>query len=369
MRPRHSLLAFTALVAACSETPPAPRDATVNALDRPDGSDAPDIAAPPDVASADGASDLPLADADDTPDVADVANADDAPDVAGEPDVTDAPDAPPEVRVRCDADAGASGGVRLRIAAANLTSGNLQTYEPPGVRIFQALRPDVVMVQEFRYGAGTQRAMVDAAFGTGFHFVVEEPSLTGIPNGIISRYPLLESGEWDDPRATDRDFVWARIDLPGPVDLWAFSVHLLRSGPEVRAAQASDLLAHIAARVPAGDYVVVGGDLNANTEAEPVLLTFGAALRVGPPYPVDQLGNNRTSGNRSRPYDWVLARENLAALEVPLRVGAWCYPAGLVFDSRVFRPLEDVAPVVADDSAALNMQHMLVAKDYALPAR
>jgi endonuclease/exonuclease/phosphatase family metal-dependent hydrolase len=360
MRPRRfplQLALASVLLAACSETPVAPpRDATVAPDRAPDAAPDADAPPPPDAA--------PDASPDVAPDAAD--DALDADDVA--PDLPDdAADAAPTGRVPCAPDAGMPAGLHLRIAAANLTSGNLQTYEAPGVRIFQALRPDVVMIQEFRYGAGTQRALVDAAFGTTFQFVVEEPSTTGIPNGIISRYPILESGEWDDPRATDRDFVWAHIDLPGPVDLWAFSVHLLRSSPDVRASQASDLLARIAARVTPGDHVVVGGDLNANMESEPVLATFGASLRVGPPYPLDQLGNNRTSGNRSRPYDWVLARESLAAREVPVQVGAWCYPSGLVFDSRVFTPLADVSPVLPEDSAAVNMQHMLVVRDYVLP--
>jgi len=36
---------------------------------------------------------------------------------------------------------------------------------------------------------------------------------------------IVEAGEWDDPRVGNRDFAWARIDIPGPVDLWAVSVH------------------------------------------------------------------------------------------------------------------------------------------------
>jgi endonuclease/exonuclease/phosphatase family metal-dependent hydrolase len=236
------------------------------------------------------------------------------------------------------------------------------------VRIFQGLRPDVVMIQEFRSNTGTLRELVDGAFGPTFQFFVEEPAATGIPNGIVSRYPIVAAGEWDDPRTTDRDFVWAHLDVPGPVDLWTFTVHLLRSSPDVRAAEAADLLARISVLVPPGDFVVVGGDLNANVESEPVLTTFGTALHVGPPYPVDQFGNNRTSGNRSRPYDWLLASPALAAREVPLRVGDWCYAAGLVFDSRIFSPLGDVDPVLGEDSEAINMQHMLVVRDYVLAA-
>jgi hypothetical protein len=37
-----------------------------------------------------------------------------------------------------------------------------------------------------------------------------------------------------------------------------------------------------------------------------------------------------------------------------------------VFDSRVYTPLEDVAPVLRADSQATNMQHMPVVKDFLL---
>ena len=34
-------------------------------------------------------------------------------------------------------------------------------------------------------------------------------------NGIISRYPILNSGSWDDPQIPDRGFAWAQLALPG----------------------------------------------------------------------------------------------------------------------------------------------------------
>jgi len=47
----------------------------------------------------------------------------------------------------------ALGEVRLRLVAANTTSGTQQSYDPGhGIRIFQGLKPDVVMIQEFNYG-------------------------------------------------------------------------------------------------------------------------------------------------------------------------------------------------------------------------
>src|SRR4051812_31220585 len=125
--------------------------------------------------------------------------------------------------------------VPLRILAANLTSGNFQSYDLPsvsiggeGARILAGLHPDIVMLQEFNYAgntAGELRSFVDATFGSSFSYYREAGAQ--IPNGVISRYPILAAGEWDDPEVTNRDFAYARIDIPGPIDLWAISVHLL----------------------------------------------------------------------------------------------------------------------------------------------
>src|SRR6185436_3256694 len=78
----------------------------------------------------------------------------------------------------------------LRFMSANITSGNFQHYEAPGLRIFQGLKPDVVAIQEFNYastnGQGTNtpsafREMLDATFGTNFVYFRE--SGYNIPNG------------------------------------------------------------------------------------------------------------------------------------------------------------------------------------------
>jgi len=87
----------------------------------------------------------------------------------------------------------------------------------------------------------------------------------------------------------------------------------------------------------------------------------------GGPFPVDQDGNDRTNEPRNQPYDWVLADPDLDALEVPTRIGDQEFAAGLVFDSRVFSPLSEVAPVEAGDSGAPNMQHMAVVRDFEVP--
>ncbi|HEY3356997.1 MAG TPA: endonuclease/exonuclease/phosphatase family protein [Polyangia bacterium] len=265
------------------------------------------------------------------------------------------------------------GLVRLRVMAANTTSGNYQQYQTPGIHIFQGLQPDIALIQEFRYGtgAGTEaeiRALVDLAFGPSFVYYREPPAGNGdLPNGIVSRFPILAAGEWDDPQVTNRDFAWARIDIPGPIDLWAVSVHLLTSSGADRKAEAQALVAFVQAQVPAGDYLVIGGDFNTDDRAEQCWTTLAAIVDTGAPYPVDQNGNSFTSANRSKPYDWVIADPDLRPHQIPVVLGASTFPAGLVVDSRVYTPLGEIAPVIASDSSASSMQHMAVVKDFAIP--
>lgn len=287
------------------------------------------------------------------------------------------------------------GTFHLRIMSANLTSGNDQSYDPgDGERIFEGLKPDVVMIQEFKYlGTDGQdsdqdvRGFVDQAFGTGFSFYREpESAAISLPNGVISRYPILDGGQWTDESPTsttpfNRSFVWAEIDLPGPKNLWAVSLHL-KSGSKSddqaqRDTEAQEIVADVEANVPAGDYLVIGGDFNTYSrdpaqeaalgDLASIVVTPGA---TGTDFPVDQSGDGGTSSKRNHPYDWVLAAPALDALQVDTTFPSGNdFPDGLVFDSRVYTPLSDVSPVELGDSAALNMQHMGVVKDFELPAQ
>lgn len=289
--------------------------------------------------------------------------------VSAPPPASDATDAAVSMRdavaEASDAPVDEGAPARVRIMAANISSGSTQSYETAGIHIFQGLGPDIVLIQEFKYAAGDLRALVDTAFGRDFEFYVE-PRSGGIPNGIISRYPIRESGVWADASTPDRAFAYARIDVPGSIDLWAVSIHLLTTGAAQRDTEAVALAGYLKSNVPAGDYLVVGGDLNTATQTEPALINLQGFVVASAPYPADQSSNSNTSINRNHPHDWVLARANLDARQVPVSIGAATFPAGLVFDSRVFAPLTDVAPVLAADSAATGMQHMPVVRDFRL---
>jgi len=259
----------------------------------------------------------------------------------------------------------------IRTVAANITSGNSQSYEGPGTRILEGLQPDVVMLQEFNVGASSStaevRAWVNTTFGNEFSYFRE--TYSGIPNGVISRWPIVASGSWDDTTISDRGFAWARIDIPGDKNLWVVSVHLKASSgsSSQRQSQAQQLVAYIKANVPSGDLLLIGGDFNTYSYTEACLGTLGEIVDVSAPRPVDQAGDADTNSGRSSPYDWVLAEPELDALETPVQIGFLSFANGLVFDSRIFSPLSSVSPVLSTDSGATNMQHMAVVRAFAVP--
>ncbi|MCP3138707.1 lamin tail domain-containing protein [Pyxidicoccus xibeiensis] len=260
--------------------------------------------------------------------------------------------------------------VRVRLMAANLSSGTGQDYDPGhGIRIFQGTDPDVVMIQEFNYrtnSATDLRAFVDTAFGPGFHYSIEAGAQ--IPNGVISRWPIIASGEWDDPQVSNRDFAWARIDVPGPKDLWVVSVHLLTTSSSIRNTEASSLVSRIKASIPAGDYLAIGGDFNTGSRTEACFSTFAQVVTTASPYPADRNGNTNTNAGRNSPYDHVLVDSDLRQYQTAVVIGSSSYSNGLVVDTRVHSPISEISPAVSGDSGASGMQHMGVIKDFLIPS-
>jgi endonuclease/exonuclease/phosphatase family metal-dependent hydrolase len=265
---------------------------------------------------------------------------------------------------------GGSAATTVRIVAANLTSGNAQSYDlGHGVRILQGLDPDVVLLQEVNFGSSSPAAldMLAADICEESCSIVRGPPAK-IPNGVVSRYPIVDSGSWTDPEVANRDFVWARLDVPGEAHLFAISVHLLSSSAVARAAEVDALLDYVANEVPSDDLLVIGGDLNTNTRVEDAVTALAQAVVVGPSFPVDQAGLDGTNGPRNKPYDWVLFAPELEALETPVVIGPNAFADGAVIDTRVFDPIVELTPALVSDSDAPSMQHMAVVRDVVLPA-
>jgi endonuclease/exonuclease/phosphatase family metal-dependent hydrolase len=262
----------------------------------------------------------------------------------------------------------AQSNVSVRVLAANLT-GNSQTYGDSQIRIFQGLKPDVICIQEFKYAGNTPadiRTFVDSAFGTSFEYTRETNSSYDIPNGIISRWPIIAAGSWDDTQSPNRGFAWAQIDLPGSNDLYAVSVHLLTADSATRGQEATELKAIIATNFPPNAWIVIAGDLNTDIRGETAIDTLKTFLSDSP-IPTDSVsgGDPDTNLNRNKPYDYVLPSFSLATCLTNVVIGTYVFPNGLVFDSRVYTNLLDVSPVLLNDSA--NGQHMAVVKEFLIP--
>ncbi|WP_338871853.1 endonuclease/exonuclease/phosphatase family protein [Myxococcus stipitatus] len=338
----------------------------------PDGGDKPD-AGPGDAGNDDAGSGTGDAGSDDAGTVTD-AGSDAGSGTDAGTDAGPVPDSGTDAGSEPDAgsgsDAGSGGGsTNIRIMASNLTSGNGQDYDPGhGIRLMQGVNPDVVLIQEFNYKNNSTadiREMVQTTFGPEFSYYRETGAQ--IPNGIISRWPIIESGEWTDVEVSNRDFAWARIDIPGPKDLWVVSVHLLTRSASVRNTEARNLVNYIKGKVPASDYLAIGGDLNTDSFSESCFGTFSELVVTSSPYPADHNGKTGTNSARAKPYDHVLVDADLNQYRTATVIGSSRFPAGLVLDSRVYQPLSEIAPVQSGDSAASNMQHMGVVKDFVVP--
>ena len=260
-------------------------------------------------------------------------------------------------------------GARLRVMEGNLSTGNAQSYEVYGMRIFQGLQPDIALVQECNYLTNSQADMdtfVHTTFGANFHYYRETSSAYQIPNCVVSRYPIVSSGSFTDPAVANRALTWAKIQLPNGKFVWAFSLHLLTSSAGNRDTEAKALVADIQANIPAADYLVIGGDFNTGTRTEACVNDLSAVVNTAGPFPVDGQGNGNTSEARSKPHDWVLAGHGLDELKTPVIIGGSTFPDGLVVDTRVYTPLSEIAPAQQQDSAANSMQHMGVVRDFLL---
>jgi endonuclease/exonuclease/phosphatase family metal-dependent hydrolase len=262
--------------------------------------------------------------------------------------------------------------IRIRVVASNLSSGNRQSYDPGhGARILQGLKPDIVLIQEFNFGDNSEaaiRGFVTSNFGPAFAFFREKPGPGRIPNGVISRFPILASGFWDDQAVSNREFVFARIDIPGDRDLWVVSLHLLTDDRK-RPTEAAALATLITKNVPNAAYLIVGGDLNTDNMRDQTFRPLSSVVEIPAALPADGSGKTGTNRDRGKPYDHLLADRDLHPLRAPVLIGANRFENGLVFDSRVFTPLSAVAPVQRGDSGSQNMQHMAIVRDFLIPVQ
>jgi endonuclease/exonuclease/phosphatase family metal-dependent hydrolase len=258
------------------------------------------------------------------------------------------------------------------VMAANITSGAKQSYdEGHGIRIFQGLNPDITLIQEMNFKSNTPKDydefknLVLETENAGY-FCAPNPS-AHIPNGIISRFKIIECGYWDDNVVSDREHVYAKIDLPGNKDLLAISVHLKTKPRSLARQQAHNLVSLIKNKSDSkNDYLVIGGDFNSPSMKDDAIHVLDEIVDITKPSK-DNNNNIGTNANRNKPYDLVLPDDNFSQYEVPLIIANQSFIHGIVFDSRIFEPISAVYPVKKTDSGSSNMQHMAIMKNFSIP--
>jgi autotransporter-associated beta strand protein len=260
------------------------------------------------------------------------------------------------------------------IATANLVSGTTTVggstaYDDPGQRLLKALLPDIVAIQEWVV-TNSVAAFVEDNFGAEYDYYIEpEGDANPIPNGIISRWPILAEGQWLDYDVGSRDFVWATIDLPGAKNLNLVNVHLKAGNTPTdvaeREAQTRALTNYIAnAGFDAGDYLAIAGDLNQSNRTDEAVLTILGNLVSDAKQPTTKSGSKNTNPSDSRPYDFVLPDAALEVQHVGMSYNGTSFPDGFIFDSREWG--DHQYPALGSDSEALNLTHRPVLKVFTL---
>jgi len=260
----------------------------------------------------------------------------------------------------------------LSIMSANIgsqLSGCFSQYGEEAGRIFRALRPDIVAIQEFDVtNSAGRRQYIDINFGTNYFFYVEPQGGCSLPNGVISRWPIVDAGQWLDTNTTARDFVWASIDIPGTNMLHVISVHLKAGSTtderDTRIQEAKDIVQYIQqTNFLSTGYLAICGDLNLNSRSEQTLAIL-TNLVSDQFKPADQYGDRDTNSSRNKPFDFVLPDPRLNLIHIAVRVDDVEFDSGLVFDSRLWSNPPD--PVEQGDSGTFGVSHMAVMKVFGL---
>lgn len=268
----------------------------------------------------------------------------------------------------------ARAATRVRVVAANVASGRSLRYEEAGLRILEALQGDIYLLQRFRVGGDDEGSVRELARrvlgGKGYFYREPEDALGASPSAILSRYPILESGEWRDVEVSDRDYVWALIDVPGRRHLLAISLNF-KAGDLIedrrrRRREATRLVRMLRISRAARHWLLLGGSIHNRSRDEEALEELASVVVTEGPWPADGAGDEGTTVDRQGAQDWILADEDLDGREAAVVIEEQRFPGGLVFDSRRFRPLRSVRPVRSGDSAVAGLTHLPVIRDFML---
>ena len=243
-----------------------------------------------------------------------------------------------------DAPASADGGPtsRVRVMAANLTSGSNQSYEAAGHRHLPGAAPGR------RAHPGVQLRLGQPAHARRHRVRDGLLLLRGAAHG---RHPRRRREPLPHPAVRRRGPTPAPPIAPSPTRASTCRARSTSGPSACTCSRRAPPSARPRRRSCSGTSrprcrrATTSSSAATSTPTPPseqALTILSAAVVTAPPYPADQSGNTNSSINRNHPHDWVLASPGLAALEEPVVIGAGTFATGLVFDSRVYTPLSDV---------------------------
>ncbi|MFH0879961.1 MAG: choice-of-anchor D domain-containing protein, partial [Lentisphaerota bacterium] len=260
------------------------------------------------------------------------------------------------------------------ILTANLAGGTnyvggLHPFDVEAQRLLKLLRPDIVSLQEWRIPSNmTYRAFVDDVFGADYSYYLDtEVDVTlGMPNGIVSRWPITASNEWTDAFIGYRDHLHAKIDLPSSRALHLVSVHFAADpfgGPD-RISEAMALTNYIAnAGIPSDEYLVISGDLNLSNRTDTCLEILKNMVSDARK-PTDRSGDEDTNVSANKPFDVVLPNAALESQQISYFYNGVEFTNGMIHDTRLWSCHE--FPALGEDTKFSNATHRPVMKVFSL---
>lgn len=269
------------------------------------------------------------------------------------------------------------------VCASNLTSEPEQSYQESGSNILKTLRPDIILMNEFKVGPKASLKVndinqwVENLFGTDYKWIMEGIE-TGdsIPNGIIynsSKVKMIKHNQIVDDIG-NRDHFYAQVEINSK-NVWLFCVHLPYK-PSRRERETKNLMKEIKKIIKQDPdpYIILGGDFNFRGFDDISLQIIRNSDLFDIPnevekYPKDYKDQYFTNNPRKRPYDWVFASNNIDNDDYIF--GEKKFKYGYIYDTRIFTQQEaedlNIIGWVQDDSD--DHQHMAVIRQFILPRK
>lgn len=187
-------------------------------------------------------------------------------------------------------------------------------------KVIEDADPDIVVLQEVSRvrlmdGSPDLSTWFSRRLGMPVIFQGTEEPIWG--NAILSRYPVLESGSGDLPRAgtlIGRGYLWAGVDVGGPQPLLVIATHLhhIDDEPLPRQAQVPVILEFWNEQ----GFSLLMGDLNAKPDSVEMGMVAAAGMVDSWGEAGEGLGLTSSSGNPEKRIDWIWHTDDMVAVEI-----------------------------------------------------